>query len=170
MRPIEYKLRYEQAVGPELRAMFEDDPDLAEGDGYSTLPARRGKNLKLSPVERELLSSVGLPENGPMLAFELNDPEPIEGIPHCFQIGSTPFGDPVCLDTKTREVVYFNHDRGMERVLVNSSLMKLAECLAVFMEHSNLPLDGVELHKRRLAALIEVDPALASQDSVWRHG
>ncbi len=175
MTPGEFKLRYQQAEPPELKAFREEEAlefeDVDDNDGFVRLPARRGKSLRLTAEERELLTEVGLPDNAPLLNFgELNDPVPLDEFPHCYQIGGTANGDPVCLDTKTREVVYFNHDLHVQRVLVNSSLLKLAECIVVFMEYSATDLSAEEREEQRLKALIQVDSALAAQENLWTNG
>ena len=175
MTPGEFKLRYQQAEPPELKAFREEEAlefeDSEDYDEFVRLPARRGKNLGLTAEERELLTKVGLPENGPLMSYdELNYPQPLDGFPGCYQIGCTHDGAPVCLDTQTREVVYFNHDLHMQRVLVNSSLMKLAECIVVCMEHMKSDQDEAERDKKLLKALIEADPALASQQNIWVNG
>jgi hypothetical protein len=50
-------------------------------------------------------------------------------------IGSTGWGDPVCVDEAVQSrVVYLNHDDEFKTVFVNSSIPQLADCLLTFRE------------------------------------
>jgi hypothetical protein len=64
-------------------------------------------------------------------------------------------GDVICVEAATGAVVHFNHDRGDDRILINSSLQALMESLCIYLEASNLGRRGDALQLIR-----EVDPGV----------
>ncbi len=63
--------------------------------------------------------------------FEIN----FEGLNDYVVIGSNGSGDPVCIDLKKgNEIVFLNHDNDFERIFINSSIKKFANCLIVYAE------------------------------------
>jgi len=59
------------------------------------------------------------------------------GLPKSFSryriIGTTGTGDPICIDElENGVVVYLNHDRNFEKVIMNSSVLHLSESLLVY--------------------------------------
>ncbi len=120
----------------EFRAAF-------AADGVVTFPAAAVASLAIAPADAEWLTDVGLPRSAaPFLSFgdhhEINIPTVAELWGHddrgryCV-IGSNGSGDPVAVDTAGNgAVVYLNHDNAFQRVLINSSVSKLAEALLAY--------------------------------------
>lgn len=100
--------------------------------------------FSLTRADIEFLTQYGLPRDAaPFLNFnayserELDDMYALHGVPkNFFPIGQNGSGDMLGIEILSREVVYLNHDRHMERVFVNTSLYQFAECLCLYQEHS----------------------------------
>lgn len=117
------------------------------GDGLATFEPRAVSALGLSQDQADWLVKVGLPTSAaPFLGFgdqrellslpsmaalyQERDPEIAE---RYRVIGSNGSGDPVVLDIAANgAVVFLNHDNDLERILINSSVTQLAECLLAF--------------------------------------
>ena len=104
-------------------------------------------NPRLSKATIDFLITCGLPEScAPGLSFdnynELTIPTPNEvfkidndELNDFLMIGSNGSGDPVCIDSKNEnEIVYLNHDNDFEKIFMNSSAQKLAECIIRYSE------------------------------------
>jgi hypothetical protein len=137
MLPEEFRERFIKAhpkppaeLNIDLAEFVEFDGDVLDG-------------VDLSERDKEFLATAGLPKSAaPFLSFHAwgeEDQASIGGIPagsSVFALGHNAYGDAIVIDLHSGEVVYFNHDRNMERVFVNSNVAKLAESLCVFAEHS----------------------------------
>lgn len=106
----------------------------------------------------------------PFLSFAAYTPNDIEerlstlGLPQaCFPIGHNGSGDIIGVDTKTREVVYFNHDASNLRVFINSTLSLFAEGLCIYQEHLRA---GVM--RSCLSAIEKIDARAVEAGSMWR--
>jgi len=115
-------------------------------DGLVTFAASIVTPLRLSAPDTDWLVSVGLPRSAapflnfggkheielPTLSRLWNLPEKAGGLRYR-AIGSNGYGDAICLDMDARgAVVYLNHDNGLSRVLINSSVRTLAASLLGF--------------------------------------
>jgi hypothetical protein len=141
---------------------------------------------------KQFLMTAGLPASAaPYLSFEAPSPpseltrvsEVYSRLPDRFgryrQIGSTGSGDPVALDEgQNGEVVYLNHDDGFRRILVNTCVTRLAECLLAYrrmVDDSNAVngenwLDGTVPLECRAALERElrlIDPAAMQAGCMW---
>jgi hypothetical protein len=158
MTPEAFKQRFAAGVLP-------DPPGLELG--LAELVRVREAELEgvgVKAEDRELLTDVGLPRDAPpwfsFRRYLLSDDA---GLPrNTFLLGANGSGDPICLELPAGSVVVFNHDHHMERIVLNSSLFRLAECLCVYQEH---------LHARKMEACLEaifaVDPELRGENGYW---
>jgi hypothetical protein len=125
----------------------------------------------LGTEEVRFLTSAGLPrEAAPFLGFDAYSEAELENLYESsfaprdlFPLGSNGSGDPLGIELPSGAVVYLNHDDGMGRVFVNSSLSQFAESLVLYQELR---------HSRELHALLEriaaIDPPAISDGSMWR--
>jgi hypothetical protein len=131
MTPSQFKTRFIELIPP-----VPPDLDL-ELDRFVTYPADRAALLRISESDRAFLIESGLPADAaPFLNFDLASKislTPIDGFPDSAIIGHNNYGDAICLDQNDAgAVVYYNHDRNMERVMMNSSLSAFAQSLCAF--------------------------------------
>lgn len=163
MLPEEFRERFVKALPKppaelkiDLAEFVEFDDDVLNG-------------VDLSERDRKFLVTAGLPKSAaPFLSFcawGQEDQASIGGIPtgsNVFALGHTAYGDAIVIDLDSGEVVYFNHDRNMERVFVNSNVAKLAESLCIFAEH---------FHSRRmedcLEAIENIDDVARDRGGFW---
>jgi hypothetical protein len=115
-----------------------------EADKLITFPPEAVNSLKIPEKQRAFLINPGLPESAaPFLDF---------GGKHCLEIprwadlwpswpnfehyrviGFNGYGDPICVDEKSDgQIVYLNHESGMKREFINSSVNRLALSLLAF--------------------------------------
>lgn len=108
-------------------------------------PATSLEDVRIPENAKAFLIEAGLPADAaPFLSFELPKKGPLPRVPEKLWhltpdyarfriIGSNGAGDPICLDEETEgQVIYLNHDNYFERLLINSSVFTLAECLLAF--------------------------------------
>jgi hypothetical protein len=125
---------------------------------------------RLASEDADLLKRQGMPHAAaPYLSFEAYSPEEMDellqssGLPDSFfPIGQNGSGDIVAIDTKSREVIYINHDAKDVRVFINSSLQQFAESLCIYQEH----LTRQDLQEC-LAAIRRVDAAAVAAGAMW---
>ena len=158
MGPKEFKVRYKRSLPKGVSSKF----------------VKYKKNyidkLSLSPVDRAMLLRVGLPESAaPFIHFEALDDNELTAIDHLvpnknryYIIGSNGSGDAIAIDSVNGHVVYFNHDSGLEMVLMNSSIETLAECICLYMENWKTT-NPDEL----LTKLLNADPMLKESNGFW---
>jgi len=86
------------------------------------------------------------------------------GVPSSYmEVGADGSGSPICIDLATRNVVLLDHDAGMARYLINTTLQTFAECLCVFAEHIALKsMDGC------VEDMCAVDNAISNPEGWWR--
>ncbi|NKI71064.1 hypothetical protein GN109_16685 [Collimonas pratensis] len=126
--------------------------------------------FSLTHADIEFLTQYGLPRDAaPFLNFnaysehELDDMRALRGVPkNFFPIGQNGSGDMLGIDISSREVVYLNHDRDMERVFVNTSLYQFAECLCLYQEHSL-----AKTMVNCLSDIQRVDSNAAEKNTMW---
>lgn len=163
---------------------FKQSWESGEGDALIAFPQHALSDVLISPEALLFLVEIGLPESAaPYLNFE----PPKTGTLHRVSalwlqkaafdryrvIGFNGSGDPVCLDEEAGgQVVYLNHDNGFQRVLMASSVIKLAECLVQFRDF----LTGIDdplapIAAERFGPLLQrlcyVDPAAGGENGFW---
>ncbi len=83
-------------------------------------------------------------------------------------IGANAEGNPVCIDTTDGTIVFIDHDHGFESVFINTSLMQLSYCMAVYGIARK---DLAELKPADLAALSstleQADKACLAVGNFW---
>lgn len=159
-----------------------------------TFDAAAAATLGLPGDESNWLTTVGLPKSAaPFLSFG-DDAE--RGLPTVRQflrgardlphgeryrvIGSNGSGDPVAIDVAEKgAIVYLNHDNRFERVLINSSVRKLATSLAAFAKMvaaaqaangedayigGNVPAAAIDTLRN---AIRRADPAALAPGAMW---
>jgi hypothetical protein len=77
-------------------------------------------------------------------------------------LGSNGSGDPIVIELSSRAIAYLNHDDGMRRVFINSSVATFAESLLLFQEAQ---IDGA--FASLPARLASLDAAAAGPDTMW---
>ena len=88
----------------------------------------------LKHSDSEHLVTVGMPSQAsPFLSFS-GYPDWEYKADHYFPIGADGSGSNLCIDLSNGEVVLLDHDWGMKRVFINSSLETFAECLCIYQE------------------------------------
>ncbi|MDA8414706.1 MAG: SUKH-4 family immunity protein [Desulfobacteraceae bacterium] len=101
-------------------------------------------DLDIPENEKEFLEVVGLPDSAAtFLCFEKNVNEKLKSVSEIWNlseeferykvIGFNGSGESIAVDSTNGEVSYFNHDDGFKKVMMNTSVTCLAECLAKFM-------------------------------------
>ena len=136
-------------------------------------------DVKISADTRNFLLEAGLPESAaPFLNFEVpkNGSLPAvsqvwklpETCSHFRVVGFNGSGDPICLDENAfGAVVYLNHDNRFERVLMNTSVLHLAESLLVFRDCVKKRATE-ESEEWCLEELKRVDEIAWQRNSFWR--
>lgn len=81
-------------------------------------------------------------------------------------IGATGEGNPICIDTTDGTIVYIDHDHGFESIFINTSLLQLGYCLAVYTEVTAGDTTAASVSRLRLA-LHEADPACLAVGAFW---
>jgi hypothetical protein len=161
MNPEEFRKRYLSLlppVPPEL------DLNIDEFVQFSTTKVAQ---FNIPQVDKDLLTVSGLPADAaPFLSFGLTYEtvlEPLGELPHCKVIGHNSYGDMICIDEfDGGSVVYFNHDQGMARVFMNSSVRSLALSLCAYSEFRQTQ-DG----ERCRRAIFEYDQRAMEGNSFW---
>jgi len=170
----------------EFRAAF-------SADGLATFVPNVVSAIGLSQEQAVWLVNVGLPRStAPFLDFGGKNESSLPSMAALFQerdraiaeryrvIGSNGNGDPVVLDLAANgAVAYLNHDNNMCRILINSSVTQLAECLLAFKRLIDLAqaangedayLDG-DIPSDALNEFVEIvracDPAALEIDTMW---
>ena len=129
-------------------------------DRLVSFPQELIDELLISKDEKIFLVEAGLPEEAsPFLTFGQTTKEflaPVNkvwGLPDDYNryriIGSNVSGDPICIDQLTYgAVVYLNHDMQFKSVLINSSVIYLAESLLAYRELVNeaIRINGAEAY------------------------
>ena len=164
MNGIEFKRRYIKSlpsVPEELNLKL---------DEFVLFDSQTLESSGLSEKDKEFLLEAGLPRDAsPFLTFQaysLNDiskRKEVFGIDETFfPIGHNGSGDPIVIDTKSGEVLYFNHDNYMKKVFINSSLKQFAESLCVQQENRT----SNTLNKC-LAEISYIDAPAAEKETMW---
>ena len=142
-------------------------PEMPEGldlrlDEFHIYDLKNQFSPLLNSQDREHLVSVGFPVRAsPFLSFS-DSPDWDYKADLYFPIGADGSGNTVCIDLSNREVVLLDHDWGMKRVFINSSLDKFAECLCIYQEAlSNKNLDAC------LNKMINEDSRLSAEGEWW---
>lgn len=99
-------------------------------------------NLNVSDEVKRFLTIGGLPESSPpYLEFSssqlivrpiLNVLNMREEFEKYLFLGSTSYGDPICIIEQEEKIVFLNTSNHYEEVFINSSLNQFAECLLLF--------------------------------------
>jgi hypothetical protein len=161
MNPEKFRERYLNflpSVPPELGLNL---------DEFICFPVAKVAELNILQADKNLLTVSGLPNDAaPFLSFGLTSEtvlEPLDEPPHCKMIGHTGYGDMICIDESDRgSIVYFNHDREMTRVFMNSSVRSLAHSLCAYLEFQQTR--NVEMCQR---AISECDQRAMEVNSFW---
>ncbi len=146
-------------------------------------------DLPIPTEARSFLSEIGLPsEAAPFLDFgsrqTLSIPSVVDlwkiGDPRYCVIGSSVYGDPVCVDTsQAGRVVYLLHDEAMVVRFINSSVPQLAYSLLAFRtvvartraaNGDDAFLDGMippELVDWFLTKMETIDPEAIATEHFW---
>jgi hypothetical protein len=168
MTPFEFQKRFRDAQGPSPEGI---DLDLGK---FRAFPRERIDELKIDDGSKDILREVGFPEDAaPFLSFTAKEDKVLKKLPSVFSFlgpdfdhyrlfGSNGSGDFVCIDESNGNIVYLNHDSGMKRVFINSSLSLFAEslCLMAKALQSDYTVDFY-------GALSRIDPEALSEESMW---
>jgi hypothetical protein len=155
-----------------------------KSDRLVAFPDRVLADVRLTSDARAFLMEAGLPEEAaPFLNFEPPNSGTLGRVSTvwhqpptlaCYRIiGHNGSGDPVCIDESADgQVVYLNHDNNFERVLMASSVLTLAECLAEFRDfiaEVGGVLDPIapERFKPLIERLRSIDSAVSGADGYW---
>ncbi|WP_169577842.1 SUKH-4 family immunity protein [Saccharibacillus kuerlensis] len=146
--------------------------------------------VPITEEARRFLCEAGLPaDSAPYLEFRsdegrLSDLKTAFGMPKQYSaywlLGSTGYGDPVCLKAGSSQVVCIRMDQGGTEWFINSSIPQFAEFLLVYAElvqrtirqngpdaflESNIPPDALKWMVREFG---RIDPAGFAQGTFWR--
>lgn len=154
--------------------------------GLISFPSACLADVLIPEDDKDFLVRTGLPSDAaPFLSFGPGKGKTLERVSEVWMqpaslsryrvIGSNGSGDPVCLDEVVPgQVVYLNHDDKFKRVLMASSLPKLAECLLTVRDFISEvggiadPLQESKLTGLRMR-LASIDPeSAATKDSFWQ--
>lgn len=145
-------------------------------------------NLRLPQESQAFLTMIGLPKDAaPFLGFggasELMLPDAVDVWKHGKRgyrmIGSTGFGDPICLAEKDGRIVYLNHDDEMRDEFMNSSLLQLAYSLLAFRSAVQSAIDvggddayldnriPNEVVERFIGEMDRIDPEAIKAERFW---
>ncbi len=142
-------------------------------------PSESLTDLKISVEAQNFLLAAGLPDSAaPFLSFEVPKSGSLPTVSQAWQlpetyshfrvIGFNGSGDPICLDEKAfGAVVFLNHDNNFERVLMNSSVLQLAESLLVFRSCVQKK-TTTELEAWCSEELKRIDETAWQQSNFWR--
>ena len=162
--------------GTEFRKRFvESLPPIPEeiGLNFDEFVSFDSQILKASGLNDkviEFLLEAGLPRDAaPFLSFQSYTANDIEkrkevfGIEdRFFPIGINGSGDPLVIDSKSGEVLFFNHDDNMRKVFINSSVWQFVECLCIYQEHmTNNTMNSC------LEEIVRTDPRAAEKEAMW---
>jgi hypothetical protein len=158
MEPKEFKVRYNRSFPKGISAKF------------VKYKKKHIDKLSLSPIDRALLLRVGLPDStAPFIHFEALDDNKLSALEHLvpnkdryYIIGSNGSGDAIAIDSDKGHVVYFNHDLDFEKILMNSSIETLAECICLYMENWKTASPDELLTK-----ILNADPILKESNGFW---
>ena len=164
MNGTEFKKRFVESLPP-----MPQEIDL-RFDEFVSFDSQVLKASGLNDKVTEFLLEAGLPRDAsPFLSFQSYSANDIEKRKEVFgiedeyiPIGINGSGDPLVIDTKSGEVLYFNHDDNMRKVFINSSIWQFAACLCIYQEHltnntMNSCLDEIE----------GVDPRAVEKEAMW---
>jgi len=97
--------------------------------------------LNVSDEVKRFLAIGGLPESSPPY-LEFSSSQSIRPISNVLNmreefekylfLGSTSYGDPICIIEQDEKIVFLNSSYHYEEVFINSSLNQFAECLLLF--------------------------------------
>jgi SUKH-4 immunity protein len=141
MGPEEFQQRFKAHIAADSVSV--EMPDLArELSEFVTFDPDLLERYRLSADDIVFLSKAGLPRQAaPFLGFSAYAEKDLENLytvgylPRTlFPLGSNGSGDPLGIELRSRAIVYLNHDDGMRRILINSSLSQFAESLCAYQE------------------------------------
>ena len=168
MEGLHFKDRY---LAHRLKTCVNASPEmLADLTAFVSFDKAVLKRYGLGTAEVRFLTSAGLPRDAaPFLSFSVYSEGRLESLYEngfcprsLYLLGGNSSGDPLGIELPSHAVVYLNHDNGMNRVLINSSLAKFAESLAWYQELR---------HSRELHTLLEriavFDPPAISAGTMW---
>ncbi len=124
-------------------------PGFDESSRLNVYSALSLQTLPIPPESLEFLTLAGLPDSAaPFLSFGASHTHTLPSVADTWSqppdfdrfriIGSNSSGDPICIDLLTNAaVVYLNHDDAFDRIFMNTSVDRLAECLLAFRELVN---------------------------------
>ncbi len=100
------------------------------------------EDLEIDKEAKKFLMEAGLPDSAaPSLSFSVGMPSICEkyGMEEEYSsykyIGSTGWGDPICLYEDDGSIVYLDHEENLEyQTFINSSILQLAESLLVYAQ------------------------------------
>ena len=168
MTPVAFKERFQKAQGPVPEGL---NVDFGK---FRAFPVERINQLKIDELSKCLLREVGFPEDAaPFLSFNQKADKVLKRLPEVFPfigpefarfrlLGSNGSGDFVCIDESDGSIVYLNHDAGMQRVFINSSLVHFAESLCLIAEAVQ-----ADYTTDFLGALAHSDPRALGTDAMW---
>jgi len=152
------------------QARVKSDVLTSDGKGveFSKYPLDILKDSALAQDEQDFLHRIGLPQAAaPYLNFE-NLYEKIPGLAEFFDesfcLGFASRKRLIAADKATGELQCLElGDKGVDILLVNSSLEKFVECLCLFEEC----IDKTKLHEC-YQAMCQADSALVEEDNFWQ--
>jgi hypothetical protein len=124
----------------------------------------------LNAKDIDFLMCYGLPADAsPFLTFhaysngDLEEMYGLYDLPRSlFPLGQNGSGDMLGIEISSSEVVYLNHDRNMELVFINSSLLQFTESLCVYQEHLS-----AKTMRQCLASIKKIDVAAVQENAMW---
>jgi SUKH-4 immunity protein len=169
--PEEFKNRFLKNI-PELPP---DLPELRQRlSEFIQFPDSLVQGLNISQSDKSILLTSGLPKAAsPFLSFGLSPDRILQplgnawGLPNSYNrfkmIGHNGSGDMICIDEANQgSIVYLNHDRNMQVVVINSNVTTLAECLCIFAEF--MKCKDANACRREFG---QADPAAMTSGAFW---
>jgi hypothetical protein len=165
LTPRDFKRRWLDLLPPENASMnlglerFAEFPDDVLG------------MLELSLHDSAILRDAGLPVDGasflsfgrsPHYVLQILENDRVPDAKQWRLIGHTGSGDPICLHSRSGEIIYFDHDNTMAKVFMNSSITTLALSLCAF---ASLVLTKDSDRCRH--EISETDPRAIESGSFW---
>ncbi|QDU87801.1 hypothetical protein Pla175_11680 [Pirellulimonas nuda] len=171
----------------DFRNRWCDDDD----ESLVSYPADSLVDVAVPEEHRVFLAAAGLPDSAaPFLDFAgpnngiVQTAADLWKLPPAFDryrvIGSNGSGDPLCIDESAGgQIVYLNHDCDFRRVVMNSSVIHLAESLLAFrhvvretqqQNGEDAYLDGhiaTDLQAWLRNELSQIDPLALQEDGFW---
>ena len=159
MTPSDFRVRFTSALSPELRGLN------LKLDEFKVFPDDGNAAQLLTEQDRRFLREIGMPRSAaPFLSFRHHPETDYDYLPDgYYPIGSDGAGNAICVDSGSGNVILLDHDFKMQRIFLNSTLLKFAECLCLYTEHLT-----IEKMEKCFDAMRAADAELVAQGDWWQ--